>query len=414
MKTLTGEHKKVFKKSKKLNRGLYLNNFSELFPNGKHRFEIPISNIDYKNSKSFKIIENYLKQEGYEITDYIKGHAFKKNDKNIYKIGKIIKNNTYISKKFRDCVFRQKHKLIISRHPYDIACASWEQDWESCLNFENGMHRKYLNEMIMSCSCLITYLVSATKNTNLGRIFIFPYYDYKSGDYWLFTSDTGYGLFPKECKIFLREWLNKNYNEKYVLPRLLSDDILVNFRIPENLVYDNYDKRKLTVFNENKMCKYKIRKLVNENTIEKYLKSIYNCDYGGDGLYGKMDLIHSEIKKWYEYHNSYGRNKNCREMKNKKFLLYWIENSEPEENEVSEYLNYLYKNNLKINKSNRIQKWVLELKHQDMKSKITKYLNIVNEKIDWDDGKNAIFDLGKVGIIKSNGVAQKRLLEYFN
>ena len=137
MRVLNNEQKKVYKKAVKLSRGLFKNNFPELFPDGKHRFEIPITDVDYSHSEKYKLVKNYLEDENYTITDYVAGYAKRSGDKNIYKIGKLIKRNRYLSDKFRDCVYRQKFKFVISRHPYDIACASWNQDWESCLCFED-------------------------------------------------------------------------------------------------------------------------------------------------------------------------------------------------------------------------------------------------------------------------------------
>lgn len=405
MKTLSGDAKRVFKKAKKFSRGLYKNNFSELFPNGKDRLEIPITNIDYKNSQSFKIVDNYLKQNGYQITDYVGGYAIKKDDKNTYKIGKIIKNNTYVSNHFRDCVYRQRFKLVISRHPYDIACASWGQEWESCLDFERGFNDNCIHDMVIANSCMIAYLVSATKNTVLGRCFVIPYYNYESGDYWLYTSNTPYGLFPKETLIFLRKWLDKNYNEKYLAPRLNTTNIIVKFEFPHELVYDNDDIKTVKYFNGKYMNRYTIRKHLNENTLE----GILNDSYKLNGEYYRLDLILEETKKWYDYHKSYGRNENIRDMKRKRFLLCWLEGKEPKENEINEYFNYLSRYNLLIGGSKRIQQ-LIEDEYECSQYQVSKYLKLVKDKVDWKEVKDEIILWGKDGCIPEGGAVQRRLL----
>jgi len=404
MKILTGEQKRVFKKAVKFSRGLYKNNFPELFKNGKDRFEIAINNIDYSDSNSYKLVYNYLKENKYEITDYIKGYATKKDDKNIYKIGKIVKNNKYISDHFRDCVYRQNFKIVISRHPYDIACASWNQDWDSCLDFEDGFNVECINDMVIANSCIIAYMVSATKNTVLGRCFIIPYYNYQTGDYWLYTSDTPYGLFPYETLDFLREWLNKNYNEKYLAPKIQSKDIIVKFKFPNDLVYDNDDTGEIQYFNVKHMNKYNVRKCINDNTIESILRDCYKINQKYCGL----ELILEETKNWYEYHKSYGRDENHRDMKNKRFLLYWLEGKDPEFKDVEQYFNYLNRHKLLINGSKSIQKWIIE-DINFSEYQVNKYLKLIKDKVDWYEGKEAITQWSKDGYIKEGGVAQRRM-----
>mgnify|MGYP001588773498 FL=1 len=239
MKTLTCEQKLVYKKAIKLSRGLYKHNFTELFPDSKDRIEIQLDNVDYTVSDSYKLVNNYLNENGYNVDDYIGGYATKIGVKNKYKIGKIIKHNKYLTSNFRDCVYRQNIKLIISRHPYDIACASWDQDWTSCLNIEDGHNKECLHDMIIANSCMIAYTVSETNNTPLGRCFIIPYYNYDTGDLWLHPASTPYGLFPKECRSSLQDWLNINYNERYVVPKLGKSNVI--FKFPNDLVYDNED-----------------------------------------------------------------------------------------------------------------------------------------------------------------------------
>jgi hypothetical protein len=101
MNTLTYDKRNIFKKVNRLSRGLYKNIFTELFPNNKNRVELNLTNIDFTDSNSFKLVNNYLNDNGYKIHDYVGGYATKDGGKNIFKIGKLIKHNKYLLTNFR-------------------------------------------------------------------------------------------------------------------------------------------------------------------------------------------------------------------------------------------------------------------------------------------------------------------------
>jgi hypothetical protein len=404
MKTLTGEQKKIYSKAISLSRGLYKNNFAELFTNDKHRIEIPLNNIDYTISNSYMIVNNYLTENGYEIIDYIGGYAAKKGDKNKFKIGKIIKHNKYLVTNFRDCIYRQKIKLVISRHPYDIACASWGQYWDSCLNIEDGFNKEAIYDMIIANSCMIAYTVSATNNTSLGRCFIIPYYNYESGTFWLYPASVPYGLFPKECQEFLESWLNENYNEKFIAPKLKSNGLVVNFNFPNNLVYDNDDCPSIKYYNYKCIDKTSIKKHLDDGSLVTILKDIYDIK----GSYPDLNLIKSEIREWYDYHKSCGKSENSKIMKNCRYLIYWMDEEEPRDNDVKQYFNYLSKYKLLFKGSHKIQQY---LSSNITPFKIDKYLKLINGKLSWDDIKKQIIEWGEVKFIRKDGALQKRMLK---
>ena len=378
MKSLSGEQRKVFKQAVKLSRGLYKNNFPELFSGGKHRLEIPIDNIDYTGSKSYKLIKNYLSENKYKIKDYVGGYAVKEGDKNTYKIGKIISKNKYLSNHFRDCVYRQKFKFVISRHPYDLACSSWNQDWESCLDWKTGFNNSCIHDMVIANSCMVAYLVSQSSNTVLGRCFVIPYYNYDTGDFWLATSSSPYGLFPKDCLKFLGDWLNKNYNEKYRLPKD-GLDVIMRYEFPNDLVYDNCDSRYVRALNIKLMDnKFAVRKMINEKTVEKTLAQFYKKS----GSYPDVGLLLKECELWYKYHQSYGRDENVRDMKNMGYLISWLKD---EHIDNVEYMKYLNSKKLKLNK--RLYKVEKFIGNEDYNDNYEKYINIMIDKIDWKEGK---------------------------
>jgi len=399
MKVLTGQRKKLYKRVIKLSRGLYKNNFPEIFRK-KDRITIPLDfGLDCTSCSSYNTVEELLHERGYEIHNYVEGYATKSGDKNIYKIGKIIKDNNYVLTKFKDSIYRQKLKLVLSRHPYDIACASWGQDWDSCLNIENGVCRDEVFSMLIANSLLIAYLVSANGNKVLGRIFIIPYYNFDSGDYWLYPAGTAYGIFSEEIRQYLKRWLDNNFNEKYVVPNLLTNELRVDFHFPEYLVYNNEDRKKITYYNMNNINNIAIRKHLNELTLESTLKDFYN----DTNKYPNLDVIRYEVNKWYRYHESYGRSKDDRDMKRNRFLLYWLNDTQPEVNECGDYLNYITRFKFKINRSLNIEDYLTN--HNLSDKNLIKYVKSLKAAIKWDDGKEML----KL----ANGYTQKLLLEKF-
>lgn len=411
MKTLVGENRKIFKKAKKLSRGLYKNICNELFINKKDRFTINIDNSQYsdlvKDTDEYKLIDNYLSENKYKIVDFIQGIAEKENDKNKYKIGRLIKHNKYLSDKFRDCVYRHNLKFVISRHPYDIACASYNQDWDSCLNIKDGFNNSIMNDMIVANSVMIAYLVSGTKNTVLGRCFIIPYYNFSSGDYWLYTANTGYGLFPDKYIEFLRDWLDKNYNNKYLLPNFISKDIVVKFTFPEELVYNNDDKSSIKIYNVKGMDKYTIRKYINEYKLEQMLRAVYISTQE----YPDLNIVRDEVTKFYDYHKSYGKDLDSPIMKRCKFMLYWISGDKIPKNELIGYFKYLRTHKLRIKRNTQIEKLIVD--ELWTFNNVCDYISILDEKINWKLGKDSIIQWADKGHMKKGGVKYNRLIEKF-
>jgi len=411
MKTLTGENKKVFKKALKLSRGLYKHNFDDLFQ-GKNRIHIPVNYTDYEGSSSYKIVNNYLKDNGYIIVDYIGGYAVKEDDsnqKNKFKIGKLLKSNNYVLNNFRDCPHRQKLKLVISRHPYDIACASYNQEWESCLHFNGGINHHCLKASMYSNMLLIAYLVTASTNTVMGRMFVIPYWEKDQCEVWLHTADIGYGIFPQKHRDFLRDWLNKEYNYKHIYPKLDDSIFSWNFSFPEDVVYDNGDDKKIRIYNIKYMNnKYKIRKLINENKIINRISLMYRKN-GSQGLTKNWNIgvIKKEVNAWVDYHQSYERD----DINFKKMVWFkkWLHSEPIDESDANKYLNFLKYHKLKISHNDILQDYVITRGLHEME----KYLKLLHKPIKWDEGKEQINTFATKGHFKINGVIHKRLLKMF-
>jgi hypothetical protein len=379
-------------------RGLYKNNFNELFGR-KHRIEIPINHVDFSQSSNYKVVKSYLEDNGYTITDYVGGYAQKQGDKNTYKIGKLIKNNTYVSDKYRDCVYRQHLKFVISRHPYDLACASWNQDWESCLCFEGGFNEDCLKDSIIANNLLIAYLVGSNNNTVMGRCFIIPYYDYNTGDLWLHPAKYSYGIFGNDNIKFLEQWVNKNYNEKFVIPKMSLDTYKYSFRFPNDLVYDNDDRKQISIYNKKIMESRKtIRKYINKGTIITKYKQLMKAYPDSN-----TDILIEELKSYIDYHNLY-------ENKSTEKMFYYYLTGEDMGVDYSEYLKFVVYENLKLIPSEKTHNYILKM---DSFVKFKRYINNFDEKIDWKEGKEKLVDWAKQGYYKENGIAHTRLLAKF-
>jgi len=144
--------------------------FKDWFPT--ERIYLPL----YRRNKTDKSVVDFLKDAGYEITDYSAGLAQK--GKNIFKIGKLInaawkkdlreieaKKDEYSERKFRDeqrmannyykdllndfenspariGKGQAKYEVVISSNIHDIARMSTDQNWTSCMNLDDGENRK--------------------------------------------------------------------------------------------------------------------------------------------------------------------------------------------------------------------------------------------------------------------------------
>lgn len=409
MKTVTGERKEVFKQSLKLSRGLYKYTYPELFEKNKSRLVIPYENLNFDVSKSmnYRLLNSYLKDLGYYVHDYIGGYAKKEGDKNTYKIGRLLKDNEYTLKKFKDCIYRQKLSILISKHPYDMLCASWNQDWHSCLEIRvkgepNSLQIPY---SATTNSCLIAYCLSGGDKKPLGRVFIVPYYDYETGDHWLRVVDTTYGIFPNEVKVFLQTWLNENYNHKITKS---NSKVILDFCFPDNLMYNNNDTPEIKVFNEKSMDNITIRKLLNEGNLPKELKMIYK-ETKSKISKEKLDLIRSELELWYNYHTSYGKDLQDFDMSECRFLLNWVNDRDPIYNEVRRYINFVFRYNLKIKGSETIHKYFID-EYLDIPLML-KYIRSLSEPILWEEGKQVVNDHVEQGKLKKTSVKYKEIME---
>jgi hypothetical protein len=278
--------------------GAYNERLNEIF-DGKNRI-ISRINIDYSNLDSplMKKIDALLDDDGYTVGDmasYIKGFAYKikGNDefhnrivdsKNPVKIGKLLqkyeadgqieltdrKDNKKTTKwvtgkpllhEFKNDPIRSSNGeflLVISRHPYDIAGASTDRSWTSCMDLglprinypktkqNEGINRKYIPKDIEE-GTLVAYVVPKDElfigpngdekvklHKPLSRILMKPH---NSDVGMVYTVGTRYGAQYPEFYQQVKEWTSKTLNNKlqgkervYKNPKLYNDgDTPVDF-----------------------------------------------------------------------------------------------------------------------------------------------------------------------------------------
>lgn len=124
--------------------------FSDHLPWVNDRLEFPMILTGTDRPAAPREIQYHLERHGYQVHDYLNGHAHAigdtRNPPRLESIGKIL-NRTNASKeliqKFNQDPVRQgarqsTHKIVISRRPEDIAGMSTNRGWGSCMKMPDG------------------------------------------------------------------------------------------------------------------------------------------------------------------------------------------------------------------------------------------------------------------------------------
>lgn len=214
------------------------------------------------------VVENYFLAEPREAKkNYTEGYYVSPLSNTKISIGKIfnlvkkkLPNYNYYGTSIKDLekVFNTrpskfKGKVVISRHPYDIAGMSTDRGWSSCMNLvkTEGMenYSEYVEPTIMR-GALIAYLIKdKDKNINspTSRLLIKPYIrkgetiNYAEPNWVLFVSDIYGTVYPKFAKAVQR-WVNENWNNK-----ILENSKNKEFEFLHDLYKEKSDKELLTL-----------------------------------------------------------------------------------------------------------------------------------------------------------------------
>lgn len=235
--------------------------------------DLNVSDLLSMNNPIIYKITNFItnKFPDYEIksiNDYINGYAYKKTDedkKQPLRIGKMLtkfsdeKDVDALLKSFKNDPLRStkkynKYKVVISRHPYDIAGMSTDRNWSSCMNlgykgihFSNsdaGVNKHYVQNDISEGS-IIAYLISPTDvhengkpaiHRPLSRILMKPHINENIRNDYAYSRGRTYGASNPKFSQFIDKWLIENINndtvgKRYYMPSSLypDGDITPNF-----------------------------------------------------------------------------------------------------------------------------------------------------------------------------------------
>ena len=183
-----------------------------------------VFDLDVKAPSKIKIptiVDQEVKKKGYEVEDYLSGIASKDEGKRKIKIGKLLADNPDAQKTFANDPQRQAskeagYKIVISRHPYDVAGMSTNRGWSSCMNLM-GMNGHYVMGDVEG-GTIIAYLVKGN-DTNIknptGRILIKPFFNVdKPDDFILQREERVYGTNVNGFTQKIDEWLNEVNGDK--------------------------------------------------------------------------------------------------------------------------------------------------------------------------------------------------------
>ena len=171
-------------------------------------------------------VSNKLQQLGYEVVDYTRGLARKKDgNQNPTKIGKILsaavqkgddEANTALQQFQNDPkrgATRAEYQGVISRHPYDIAGMSTDRGWTSCQDLVGGSRCQYVPRDIKA-GTLVAYMIKKDDvdiKAPVGRILLKPYINDKNQTAYAPHTET-YGTVTKEFEKAVSQfavWINK-------------------------------------------------------------------------------------------------------------------------------------------------------------------------------------------------------------
>jgi len=199
-----------------------------VIPLGQDRISIPLEDSTGKKDDSsipHPAVEAHLKKHGYTITDYKGGYAEEDKYKRPISIGKALNKtkapsevmNAFTSDPKRAASTQKAKglKVIISRHPHDVAGMSTGQGWTSCVNMSGGCNSHYLRGDVMA-GTHVAYLVHdhdhEAKNP-IARIALKPFTSEDETHKILRQESRTYGTPPSGTSFAdtVKKWTEKNF-----------------------------------------------------------------------------------------------------------------------------------------------------------------------------------------------------------
>jgi len=205
---------------------------SHVFPEGQDRITVPLSHQDVPPHPDVK---DHLEKHGYKITNYMAGKAEDQHGREI-NIGKALtktKAHPDVMHSFVKDPNRQSTKskiplkVIISKHPHDVAGMSTDRHWASCMTMggkshtsgkeeESGVYSHHLRDDVEH-GTHVAYLVHHDDDDikrPVARIALKPHHGITSGHTILKPEETEYGNSNHAFKKTVKDFAEKHYPMK--------------------------------------------------------------------------------------------------------------------------------------------------------------------------------------------------------
>jgi len=205
-----------------------------IFPPDQHRVTIPLE-ASGEAVQPHPDVANHLQSNGYKIKDYTAGLAEDPNyPKRSLRIGSLLQKTGAtpdVVNAFQNDPARAASKastgglqIVLSRHPHDIAGASTDRGWNSCMRMpededdEGGMFNHYLQHDVEQGS-VAAYLTKAGDHEAkhpLSRIMLKPWENVddtqiKGDKTILRPEEKGYGTADNSFSHTVRKWAETHY-----------------------------------------------------------------------------------------------------------------------------------------------------------------------------------------------------------
>ena len=205
---------------------------SHVFPEGQDRITVPLSHQDVPPHPNVK---DHLEKHGYKITNYMDGKAEDRHGRET-NIGKALtktKAHPDVMHSFVNDPNRQSSqsskplKVIISKHPHDVAGMSTDRHWSSCMTMggtqatsgkeeDNGQYADKLEDDIKH-GTHVAYLVHHDDDGihhPVARIALKPHHAYTGGHTILRPEGKAYGNSNHAFEKTVKDFAEKNYPMK--------------------------------------------------------------------------------------------------------------------------------------------------------------------------------------------------------
>lgn len=206
----------------------------ELF-DGKYRIYLEMNQVRQENPPESDIQKRVARQlaPDFYIENYVAGLCKKKgDDKNLYKIGKVLNKivelGSSLPDRFANDPIRQANKktsimVVISRHPYDIAGMSTDRGWTSCMALpgdkiqpKGGERCEYVEGEIKD-GAIIAYLVNKNDpniTKPIARMLLKSYYNEDDPSKKILVSGPVYGTDINGFTETVDAWLKNQTKEE--------------------------------------------------------------------------------------------------------------------------------------------------------------------------------------------------------